>query len=141
MFILFILCLFVVVVVVVVGANVSKYEVNFQGARKDVNLKQWPLNHLSKVGEYMNGYLLSYLFTLFNAPFCVNTPQFIGKETRSCIHKIYFKTKETKVHTLTYTAELTTVYKVAKRQPTTQSSPVSSSRQSEMTSNQPRGER
>ena len=40
-----------------------------------------------------------------------------------------------------YTAELTTAYKDAKRQPTTQSSPVSPTTQSEMTSNQPRGER
>ena len=61
MFVLFILCLFVVVIVVV-GANVSKCEVNFQGATKDVNLRQWPLYHLSKVGKHMNGYLLSYLF-------------------------------------------------------------------------------
>ena len=45
MFVLFILCLFVVVVVV--GGNVSKCEVNFRGATKDVNLKQWRLNHLS----------------------------------------------------------------------------------------------
>ena len=56
---MFILCLFVVVVVAVRG-NVSKCEVNFEGTTKDVNLKQWPLNHLSKVGEYMNDYPLSY---------------------------------------------------------------------------------
>ena len=50
MVVLFILCLLVVVVIVVRG-NLNKCEVNFQGAiaTKDVNLRQWPWNHLSKV--------------------------------------------------------------------------------------------
>ena len=40
-----------------------------------------------------------------------------------------------------YTAESTTAYKDAKRQPTTQPSPVSSTTQSEMASTLPRGKR
>lgn len=55
MFVLFILG-------VVAAGNVSKCEVNFLGAKKkkEIKLEQWPSNHLSKVGEYINGYLLIF---------------------------------------------------------------------------------
>ena len=57
MVILFILSLFFVVVV---GGNVNKCEVYFQGATKKVNLEQRPLNDRCIIiaGEYMNGCLL-----------------------------------------------------------------------------------
>ena len=76
MVVLFILCLFVVLVIVVRG-NLNKCEVNFQGtiATKDVNLRQWPLNHLS-IKLVNTGTVTPYhiFFTLCNDSFCVNRP-------------------------------------------------------------------
>ena len=67
------LCLFCSFAVVAEG-NLSKCELNSKGQQRlEVKLKQWRLNHLSKVGEYMNGYLQKKTFlTLFNAAsFCL----------------------------------------------------------------------
>ena len=128
-----------VVVVVVVGGNVSKCEANFQGATKKVNLEQWPLNHLSKVGEYMNGYLQSYILH-YLMPHSVSIRLNFSRHFH--VSKRHTpKTKETKVHNLIYSSDCNHSLKDAKKPPTTHTSPVNSTTQSEMTSTQPRGKR
>ena len=111
-FVLFILCLFVV-------GNVSKCEVNFEGTTKDVNLRQWPLNHLSKVGEYMNGYPLScFLHSLMIHSVSIRL-NLLTKRQFVISKKYTTKTGKTKVHNHMYTTEVNILYKNAKRPNTT----------------------